>query len=97
MSRLRGSTNSCDRAADRSGTALISVNGRVDAAVGPAKLDAGLQDDGRVANVGGNASLLAIACRELASTVVDPGASDLAGGRQDGHGHYFDGNSTDGD
>ena len=51
------------------------------------------KDDGHVANVGSYASRLSTDCVELASTVVDPEvmASDLAGGRRDGPGHYFDG------
>ena len=75
---------------------VVSVSDRVGAAVGPAGLCTGLQDDGHVANVGGCANRLSTACIELASTVVDPEviACDLAGGRRDGHGHDFDGDST---
>ena len=79
------------------GPPVVSVSGRVDAAVGPAGLGTELQDDGHVANVGVYASRLSTACVELASTVVDPEviACDLAGGRPDGHGHDFNGDSTD--
>ena len=82
---------------------VVSVDGRVYTADGPAGLGNGLQDGGHVVSVdgyvGGYASRLSTACVELASTVVDPEviASDLAGGRRDGHGHDFDGDSTDGD
>ena len=81
------------------GAPVVSVSDRVDAAVGPAGLGTGLQDDEHVANVGGYASRLSTACVELASTVVDPEviACDLAVSRPDGHGHDFNGDSTDED
>ena len=81
------------------GPPVITVSGRVDVAVGLARLGTGLQDDGHAANVGGYASRLSTACVELASTVVDPEviACNLARGRLDGHGHHFNGDSTDED
>ena len=81
------------------GPPVVSVSGRADVAVGLAGLGTGLQDDGHVANVGGYASRLSIACVELASTVINPEviACDLAGGRPNGHRQNFNGDSTDGD
>ena len=78
------------------GPPVVSVNGCVDAAVGPARFGAELQDDGHVSTVDGDASRQSTACGELASTIVDPEviASNLAGGRRDGHGHHFDEDST---
>ena len=81
------------------GLPVVFVNGRVDAAVGPAGLGTRLQDDGHVANVGGHATRLSTVRGELASTVVDPEvfAFDLAGGRRDGHVHDLDGDPNVGD
>ena len=81
------------------GPHVASVEGRVHTAVGPSGLGNGLQDDGQVANVSGYASRLSPVCGERASTAIDPEviASDLAGGCRVGHGHDFDGDSTDGD
>ena len=59
------------------GPPVVFVSGCVDVAVSPAGLGTGLQDDGHVANVGGYASRLSIACRELASTVVDSDRSPV--------------------
>ena len=81
------------------GPPVVSVNCRVDAAIGPAGLGTGLQDNGHVENVGSKASRLSTTCLELASTVVDPKviACDLVAGRANGHGHDFNGDATDGD
>ena len=53
--------------------------GRVDTAVGPAGLGAGLQDDGYAANVGGHAGLLSTACGELASRPLPVTSSGVVG------------------
>ena len=81
------------------GPPIVSVSGRVDAAVGQAGIGTGLQDDGHVANVGGYVSRLSTACVELASTVVDLEviACDFARGRPDEHEHDFNGDSSDED